>query len=295
MCEHPVTIADKTRLSVSVRDTNLELQASGIAEVVAEIGEQLAWICCALQSHPLDGIARCIPSAIALDSSLSPPSVKIKISRELQRDNTSSDNNGSCWKHLFRNPVLVEGYPIQRRPALGTGLELSLATLADLVQCKRMTVFKDEIFLKGFCSMLVAVQLFDDVVHWHAYTNENGSYINYYDRKEPKETVDLKLMSHLNDFTSMRHIVGWSSRVQDHSGRFESLFATLKLNLRLTFNRLGQCQLQNPGFGSHETSGPSNRLRKSKFGLFEVCVCQRLCCLGGPGQAGPSSRKSALY
>lgn len=239
-----VTLEDKTHLLVSVRGANFELQASGAAETVAEIGEQLAWICCALHSHTSPEAVRCTPTAIVLDSGMSPPSVDIKISRKVQKATVSGGQNGSCWKNLFRNPVLVEGYPIQRRPALGTGLELPLATMADLVQCERMTIFNNEIFLKGFCAMLVAVQMVGDVVQWHAYANKDGSYMNYYDHKEAKETADLELLSHIKNFTNVRHVVGWSSNVRDNSGNFEPILSFLRLKTRLTVHRFRHCQLR---------------------------------------------------
>lgn len=243
-----MTLEDKTHVVVSIRDKNLELQASGVAETVAEIGEQLAWICCALHSHTSSETIRCTPTAIVSNSGMSPPSVDIKISRKVQTITTSDDQNGCCWKNLFQTPVLVEGYPIQRRPGLGTGLELPLATMADLVQCERMTIFNDEIFLKGFCAMLVVVQVVGDVVQWHAYTNEDGSYMNYYDHKEAKETADSEILSHIQNFTNMRHVVGWTSSVRDNSGKFKPILPLLRLQTRLTLNRFGHCQLQNSRF-----------------------------------------------
>lgn len=218
-----VTLSDNTRMSVSIQGANLEVKASGIAVTVAEIGEQLAWICCALHSHNSAETIRCTPAAIVLHSVIFPPSVNIRISRKVETTTAGGDSNGSCWKHLFRNTVLVEGYPIQRRPAIGTGLELPLDTMADLVQCTRMNIFNDQIFLKGFCTMLVAVQMVGDVVHWHAYTNKDGSYMNYYDHNEFNNTADAELLSHIQNFTKMRHVVGWCSSVQDNSGNFKPI------------------------------------------------------------------------
>lgn len=233
-----VILSDKTHLVVSRQGANLELQAYGVADTVAEIGEQLAWICCALHSHNSAETVRYTPEATVLEIGLSPPSAKIMINRKEQGITPRGDNTGSCWKYLFRNPVLVEGYPIQRRAASGTGLELPLATMADLVQCERMTIFDDHIFLKGFCAMLVAVRMIDDVVIWHAYTNGDGSYMNYYDHNGVKNTADVTLLSHIHNFTTMRHVVGWSSTVRDNSGSFEPILVLLHVpQTLLTFEQ----------------------------------------------------------
>lgn len=216
-----VMIDDGTLLTITSAGSNLQLRAVGYADTVAEIGEQLQWISCALRpvERQTSRIACYTPSAFIRGTGASVDRVSMKISLEFEASTSSEGVNGTCWRSLFRNPVVVDGYPIRRRPLLETGLELSLGTMADLVQCERITSYGNRLYMKGFCSMLVAVKLVGDTIIWHAYTKTDGSYIQYYDHIETGDTADPQTSPRLQDAAVMRHIVGWCSSFQDNCGK----------------------------------------------------------------------------
>lgn len=73
-------------------------------------------------------------------------------------------SDGQCWYPLFRSPVIARGYPIRQRPMPYKGLEIWLGTLGNLVGASSISPFDNKFFIKGFATMLVAMEYFDDVV-----------------------------------------------------------------------------------------------------------------------------------
>lgn len=131
----------------------------------------------------------------------------------------STLSKGFCWANLFRNPLLVTGYPIRRRASADTGLELSLLVMAELVQSRQLTNFGERLVLKGFCSLLVATAVVADAVIWHLLFNSTGERISYCDSR--LENIHYKLPQGfaLRDLESRRHIVGWCSDIKEYPGK----------------------------------------------------------------------------
>jgi hypothetical protein len=61
---------------------------------------------------------------------------------------------GQCWHNMFRNPVMVSGYPILTKHERRLGLEMPLNMIAELGGSERANEFDRKVFIKGF---------FDDV------------------------------------------------------------------------------------------------------------------------------------
>lgn len=136
---------------------------------------------------------------------------------------------------MFRNPVLVNGYPIPRRPHTDTGLEIPFNMMAGLIGTQRVNAFKGNLFLKGFSSMLVPVERFDDIVVWHFLHNADGARIPYLDHSLP-------LLADL-DFRSIetgRHMVGWCSEVKICTGRTIQMVMTKFFWADLSCDRRGR-------------------------------------------------------
>jgi hypothetical protein len=91
--------------------------------------------------------------------------------------------------------------------------------MAALARAKRVNVFKDNFFIKGFCTMLVAVRTFGNVMLWHALVNEDGSDIKYHDpRVQTSCPQAVESLVTLSQLTTMRHVVGWWSHVKNFAG-----------------------------------------------------------------------------
>ncbi len=123
-------------------------------------------------------------------------------------------NNGHCWHNMFRNPLIVRGYPIAKRAVANTGLEVPLGALVQLINTKCVTVFDGKVFIKGFSSMLALTERKGDLLLWHLLYNAKGgriSYLEYTD--QPSESFTKSQLE------SSRHVVGWCSKAKIYAGK----------------------------------------------------------------------------
>jgi hypothetical protein len=105
---------------------------------------------------------------------------------------------------LFRNPVVVKGYPIPRRIDWNTGLEIPLNILVGLARSTCVDGFNNKTYIKGFSTLLVASKQSNETIYWHLIFNEDGSQVYFSDDLLPpqQETQFSDVMR------SPRHIVG---------------------------------------------------------------------------------------
>ncbi|KAF3014249.1 hypothetical protein E8E14_010237 [Neopestalotiopsis sp. 37M] len=152
-------LSDGTTLRASVHNGRFEFQASGHPDSVIEIGEQLLWIICALRSSEYDRAGTCEPhieevlitgrgKSLTADHSSLWASMRVELAAKPKLDELDESKSGACWKALFRNPLVVEGYPIPQLagphiidPEPTYGLELSLSALTTLIQDSRLVSF----------------------------------------------------------------------------------------------------------------------------------------------------------
>lgn len=203
------------------------VDVTGIEDSIAEIGEQLAWLGSALRSSPHDSkISYCTPflnsASVENASSLTLQAAYItKVSFFIDFRFVDEEHGGppspigQCWHHLFRNPIVVTGFPIPYRSRQGTGLEIPLNVLAGLVQAKQIDVFGGRLFIKGFSSLLIPTEYIRDQgqMIWHLLYNSNGERISYLDGIEAHAGHIL-----LADLEMSRHIIGWCSDARCYAG-----------------------------------------------------------------------------
>lgn len=211
---------DKTKLTAWLETSGcFALEATGVAETLVEVGEVFAFITAALRSAPGDSVASVIPT---IHSSAKTKDHKYRFTCRAQHSDGLLRSTGQCWQDLFRNPVVVLGYPVRRRrPDQGPGLDISLVTLAALVGTRRIAVFCGKVFLQGFCTILVPTKYTGDTVHWHVLFNEDGSRIPFTDTRVREIIKDFDLSKHLtlSGMETARHIVGWCQRVRNYAGK----------------------------------------------------------------------------
>lgn len=187
-------------------------------ETIVEVGEVYGWMTAAVRSAPGDVIASVTP---ILDISAQSNGSAFRADFHLQYSNGPWPSAGQCWQELFRNPLVVVGFPIRRRePEQGPGLEFSFATLVALVGARRLTVFCGRVFLKGFCTMLVPTKYAGNTVHWHVLFNEDGSWIPFTDSRVGDVVGNFNLVEHLNlsGIETARHVVGWYKTIRNYAG-----------------------------------------------------------------------------
>lgn len=210
--------------------------AIGQVDFVSEIADQLAWLASNLRPSPVPvGVLACTPkiSLFKVDDQVTRAhgAVSISVLCELEfpmaiDQDISCSTPGFCWANLFRNPLLVTGYPIRRRATPDTGVEISLRVMAALVQSRQLTGFGEKIILKGFSSLLVATSVLTDAVTWHLFFNSSGERISYCDARA--EDVAFKMPEDfiLREIESRRHIVGWCSNVGEYTGNPNRLLSS---------------------------------------------------------------------
>jgi hypothetical protein len=214
-----VTLFDKTKLTAWIEPSGyFTLEVAGVAETIVEVGEVYGWMSAALRSAPGDTVASVIP-VLDIGAKNNDPTFQVNV--RLQRSGDSLRFAGQCWHDLFRNPVVVLGFPVRRRPpGQEPGLEFSLATLAALVGTRRIAVFCGKVFLKGFCTMLVPTKYAGDTVHWHVLFNEDGSRIPFTDSRVCNVIGDFDITKHLtpSGIETAHHVVGWCENVRNFAG-----------------------------------------------------------------------------
>lgn len=121
---------------------------------------------------------------------------------------------GQCWHNMFRNPVIVSGYPISTKNERGLGLEMPLNMIAGLAGSDRAVEFNGRVFIKGFSTMLVAIKLRGDLLMWHYLFNTKSERISYLDLalQVPNDISLLQL-------DTARHVVGWSPDCKYYAGK----------------------------------------------------------------------------
>ncbi|CAG9984016.1 unnamed protein product [Clonostachys byssicola] len=229
-------LPDGTSLSITQGQSQCFIVVRGGFEFVAEIGEQLGWLASALRPSELpEGVLSCVPQISSIDlhgQSTYKGNITINASCRITFSmNRINDSNpllpGFCWANMFRNPVVVAGYPIRHRDQGDTGLEIPLEAMAGLVQSNQVFSIDGNIMLKGFCSLLVVTAIITDTAMWHFLFNADGERISYCDtRLEGPE--GMRIVTHkgleLKDLESRRHVVGWCSSVREFTGHPQAGF-----------------------------------------------------------------------
>ncbi|KAK4185664.1 hypothetical protein QBC35DRAFT_476145 [Podospora australis] len=241
-----------TSIEATIDGAKLVVSARGTGRLLAELGEQLAWLGAALREGSVTedySVLSCKPSITHLVPSEDSPVpledgviARWAFSFELlkESDFSSTDEDaGRCWFGLFRQPVVVRGYPIRSKPAHGTGLEIELSVAAQLAQAPGATVFHKRIIVKGFCAMLVLVEKLQNVLIWHLLTTEDESRISYLDPRISKlqaPEYNIGELGLLSGLETARHIVGWCRNVRNLTGEPEANYSIERSMLKSSFS-----------------------------------------------------------
>ncbi|KAK6356063.1 hypothetical protein TWF718_000437 [Orbilia javanica] len=242
-------LLDNTKLRARTQGPKFVVETIGTRDSVAEIGEQLAWLGAALSSSPHEfGIVYSVASLRA-GNSVNPEAgtefwddVVFNINyRVEEKGQAPSSANGQCWHGMFRNPVVVKGYPIlqraRNRPNMG--LEIPFNMMAGLIQTEHINTFDEKLHLKGFNSMLVAMEKEDDKLMWHLLYNQDGNRISYLESRSALVHVPY---IHIPELSAVRHFVGWWSKAKYNAGSTNADYNVQSSGLR---NPHEGCALEN--------------------------------------------------
>ncbi|KAI9370912.1 hypothetical protein BJX61DRAFT_548656 [Aspergillus egyptiacus] len=197
-------------------------EATGNVYTLAQLGEQFAWIGAAIRSSPFpDGVACMQPMIQRLEVNSNSSKQKqneyhaeatcrltFEVRRGPVKQSKGGSGNGECWHNLFRNPVLVSGFPIARRPdqiLSATGLEIPLRMMARLAKAKVVDSFCGRTVIKGFSTMLVPTRRGKNVIIWHLIHNRYGDRISYRECLHGAHPDSISS----EQIQRSRHMVGW--------------------------------------------------------------------------------------
>lgn len=96
--------------------------------------------------------------------------------------------------------------PSKPEPALG--LEISVGILAALLRTRISTGFDGTIFLKGSCTVAIAMNRLHDGILWHIFYNREGEMITYSDI-----AVEMACDIDLDKVEEYRHFVSGGNEV----------------------------------------------------------------------------------
>ncbi|OQV03982.1 hypothetical protein CLAIMM_08939 [Cladophialophora immunda] len=230
-------LPDHTRLMAWFQDPEVIVEVIGPSCSIVEVGEQLAWLGAALRSSPHEsGVALCTPFVreVCIGDSLSPVSNTLSatglictIAFNMRSGlEVRPPSNGQCWHNLFKNPVIVDGYPTRRRAEHNTGVEMPLNVMAELAGTQQLNTFNGRLFIKGYSAMLVPTRLVGDLLIWHLFFNKDGSRISYlHDTASHAENLMLSVVR------SARHVLGWCSEAKYYAGAVDAVYTVGKSRL----------------------------------------------------------------
>jgi hypothetical protein len=189
--------------------------ASGTADFLAEVGEIVAWLAAAMQISPSeDALAYCTPRIGRSSKLVGNGTFHCTIELDMAISQRIRDAPGNCWHGMFRNPVVVRGFPIPRRSRAKTGLEIPLDMTARLTDARQLHDFMGRFYLKGFSAMLAVVEVVGDMVLWHLHYNPIGGRVSYLeaDKNPQVGIIDANILR------ASRHIIGWCSHASYLTG-----------------------------------------------------------------------------
>ncbi|GJC82939.1 hypothetical protein ColLi_05777 [Colletotrichum liriopes] len=199
----------------------------GLVDSIIDIAEVLAWLGSALREarskEKITYITPHISCASRTGKSTAKPDPSHKTRFVLTFEEEDTENwetkavNGLCWRDLLGNPVVAKGFPVLRRSHDFDGLEIPLSVMAYLVDTSRLTLFNNQILLKGFNAALVPSSRSGDIMAWHFVINKDGERLPYYDDRISDCRMQDESVSMWNIHGS-RHIVGWTSEASCNIG-----------------------------------------------------------------------------
>jgi len=212
-------LSDGSRLKITLNESTILVIAFGSEPALAEIGELLAWIGAALRESPNGNTMTYSTPRMTTKTSPRLIFTLDAVMDDLEPEYGRERRNGTCWHHLFRNPVIVRGSPILTRGTEEKGLEIPLGVMAGLGRTSRATVFDYGLVMKGFSTMFVPVKCVKNSVIWHFLFHEDETRIPYL---SASKLCHGRLSSDSLDASGIedaRNFLGWSSSVEVCTGK----------------------------------------------------------------------------
>lgn len=151
------------------RTAHLLITASGPAYSISQCGEQLAWLCAAVQTFRSE-VAKCTCSI----ESLGENEWLVRYSPDHLLRNTTPVGVPAIQR--LCDATIIQGFPTQKRPPLFHGLEIGLAWILESIGAFWSPVPENgRIFLRGSQNTLELVKCTPNILLWHTLHSNSAS------------------------------------------------------------------------------------------------------------------------
>jgi len=147
---------------------------------------------------------------------LSHPLISFHLTFQISDRPAEHAKDGMCWRKLFRNICVVDGFPISPRSGEELGPELPFDLMAQLGGAHRATYWNGRLVLKGFETLFVPVKKVGDCISWHLVTKANCRRISF--NAVGKLGDGCEQQVYVEDLLSCRHFLGWVPKASQHAG-----------------------------------------------------------------------------
>lgn len=213
------TYFDRTGATFTVSDTFVSVRVVGSRGIIAEVGQQCAWLgaVCRVSPHP-NKSSYCTPQTQIIQRL---PSLSLSI-QYLCSDTQIGiipARNDYCWQYLFRNPTIAKGFPILARNHDERGLEISLSMMVALSDANRATQFDRSFIIKGCSTAFIITRAIQNSICWHFVYNSEGHRLSFLSARE--SCFEVVAIESINDieFAEKRNFVGWTSSASLELGK----------------------------------------------------------------------------
>lgn len=201
------------------------MTARGGEAALTELCEQLAWLGAALRASTSFTVCLVTPQANVMkiyrqDETKIVVDLTFAMSASTKYE-TPKQTEGACWHSMFRNPVIVEGFPTPLRDHQEHGLEIPFDLMTALAGTDFATYWNQTFLLKGATTMLVPTSInHQETVVWHFLVNTGAQSMPYYafQTRCPSWISIPRTSASWSDIGHMRNFVGWASQITRHSG-----------------------------------------------------------------------------
>lgn len=195
-------------IRIELSKDKVKVDANAERKVIAEIVQQVCWMSLALSwSQNSDEI---VSGRIEVLKTNETPSFLTKLNFRLAFTPLNGEQQSPCWLPLFQRVVIVDGFPLPERSGGALGLEIPLRFMTELCGAIHAVEFDGGVIMKGFSTMLIPVQRYDDVIQWHLIFNDNLddrlSYADGVSRCGKRLSLDE---FGLNALATTRAVLGW--------------------------------------------------------------------------------------
>lgn len=223
--EKAQTTSHEVSITAQLTPHKTVLKITGSLLAVSDVAEALIWLsaACRMSSSP-NSVAHCRPAINLQHLSCSVRHI-IDIIPESETGNTFGKDEeeeedddydsrlASCWRQMFRNPAIAQGYPIPRRHHSEHGLGIGLGALSTISAAPLLTRFDGKLLMKGAISMLVPVVQTATSIIWH-FVRSDKEWLPYSAMDACKATI----IAAEEDVVKHRHYVGWTTRADHLAG-----------------------------------------------------------------------------